>query len=88
MDRHATDMRRCDPSRSGDRYTDTMFMTVLDKTIDQECLPTPRRTRQEYILPHSKYVEYLILIHEGECMKKWMKNKEKIPRSEEIFLCS
>ena len=79
VDRHTTDMSCCDSRRSRYSNPDAMFMTVLDKTIDEKCLSTSRSTCQEYILSHREYVECFILIHADECMKKERKNKEKNP---------
>jgi hypothetical protein len=70
-------MRRCDTCRSRDRDADAMFLAVSDKSINQIRLPTSSRSGEEYILPHSEYVERLILIHVDECMKKEDEDKKK-----------
>ncbi len=70
MYRHPSDMRRRNPSRSRHRHSNTMFLTIGDKTINEKSLPTPRRTSQQDILSHGKYLKCLVLIHCRQCIRK------------------
>ncbi len=68
--RHPSDMRRRNPRRSRhcDRYR--MLMAIGDKSVHKVRLSTPRRTRQEDILPHREDLKCLVLVHCRQCIRK------------------
>jgi hypothetical protein len=70
-------MRRSYPCGCCDRDTDTMLMTVADKSVHEKCLSTPCCSGKKDILPHREYVEGFVLDHDEECSQKEGKDNKK-----------